>query len=365
MQTVAAKARQFPCGSCGAKLEYSPGAASLKCPYCSHQNQIPRSAEDIRELDFREFFARSREQDRSLEVQTVRCQSCGANSTLQPAISMSHCPFCGTQLQAQIMTQRLIRPGAILPFKIPRNKALQLFREWLGSLWFAPEGLKEQAVREGGIKGMYIPYWTFDTGTITWYDGERGEDEYHTEPYQGRDSSGNVTTGTRTVTRTHWYKVSGSVQQQFDDVLVQAGRSLPPALADRLEPWNLAELEPYQDAYMSGFQSEAYQVDLEEGFERGRQVMDAALRETIKQDIGGDHQQIHSVRTQFEGITFKHILLPVWISAYKYGDRSYRFLINGATGEVQGERPWSVTKLAMAVIATITVLILVALFLRE
>lgn len=364
-QTPTTATRQFPCGSCGAKLELSPGAATLKCPYCNHQNTIPQSADEIVELDFYEYFARATEQGESQELQTVKCQSCGGTSTLQPNITMSHCPFCGTQLQAKAKASRLIKPGAILPFKVPKNKAMELFRSWLGGLWFAPGGLKDQAEKEGGIKGMYIPYWTFDAKSTTWYDGERGENYYETQQYNEKDSDGNMVTRTRTVTHTRWHAASGTVWQNFDDVIVQAGRSLPPEIVDELEPWDLKNLMPYQDEYMSGFQAEAYQVDLGDGFERAKQGMDSAIRETVKKDIGGDQQRIGAVRTQFDDITFKHILLPVWISAYKYGDKSYRFLINGSTGEVQGERPWSVAKIALTVIASIIVLILIALALKS
>jgi LSD1 subclass zinc finger protein len=364
-QTQQTVAKQFPCGSCGAKLEFTPGTTSLKCPYCSHQNRIPQSADEIKELDFSEYFSRATEQEESEEVQTVKCQSCGAVSTLQPNISMSHCPFCDTQLQARAKASRLIKPGAILPFKVPKNKALELFRSWLGGLWFAPGGLKDQAVREGGIKGMYLPYWTFDARSTTWYDGERGEDYYVSEQYSDTDKDGNSVTRTRQVRHTRWYHASGTVWQNFDDVIVQAGRSLPPEIVDALEPWNLKELVPYQDAFMSGFQAEAYHIDLGGGFERAQAEMDTAIRETIKKDIGGDHQRIGSVRTQFDGITFKHILLPVWISAYRYGDKTYRFLINGDTGEVQGERPWSAAKIALAVVAVIIVLALAVLVMNN
>ncbi len=364
-QTSHTAIKEFPCGSCGAKLEFSPGAASLKCPYCSFENKIPQSADEIKELDFYEYFARATEQGDSQEVQTVKCQSCGATSTLQPNISMSHCPFCGTQLQAKAKATRLIKPGAILPFKIPKNKALGLFRDWLGSLWFAPNGLKEQAAKDGGIKGMYIPYWTFDAKSTTWYDGERGEDYYETENFTETDRDGDSVQRSRQVRHTRWYHASGTVWQNFDDIIVQAGRSLPPQIVDELEPWNLKALVPYQDAYMSGFQAEAYQVDLGDGFERAKHEMDEAIRETVKKDIGGDQQQIHTVRTQFDDITFKHILLPVWISAYKYGDKSYRFLINGDTGEVQGERPWSVAKIGLTIVGAIILLILIAMVLKK
>ncbi len=116
---------------------------------------------------------------------------------------------------------------------------------------------------------------------------------------------------------------------------------------------------------MSGFQAEAYQVDLGDGFAQARQEMDGPIREAVAADIGGDHQRIATIRTQFDGITFKHILLPVWISAYRYGDRTYRFLINGATGEVQGERPWSAAKIALTVTATLIVLVLILLVLKK
>lgn len=364
-QTPNTTVKQFPCSSCGGKLEFAPGASSLKCPYCGHQNQIPQSAEDIKELDFYEYFARANEQGDAQEVQTVKCSSCGATSTLQPNISMSHCPFCGTQLQAQAKASRVIKPGALIPFKITKGKAMELFRNWLGGLWFAPSGLKEQAAKEGGIKGMYIPYWTFDAKSTTWYDGERGIDYHETEYYEEEDDDGNRVTRSRTITHTRWQYASGTVWENFDDILVLAGRSLPPEIMESLQTWNTKELVPYQDAYMSGFQAEVYQVDLGDGFERAKQEMDEAIREAVAADIGGDHQRINTVRTQFEGITFKHILLPVWISAYKYGGKPYRFLINGATGEVQGERPWSAAKIALTIIGAIIVLLLIVLVLKK
>lgn len=356
--------RQFPCSSCGAGLEFSPGTATLKCPYCSHQNRIPQSADDIKELDFYDFFARATAQGETRDAQTVTCQSCNAVSTVQPNLSLSHCPFCGSQLHAAAKAARLIKPGAVLPFGIPGNQALQLFREWLGSLWFAPGGLKDQATREGSITGLYIPYWTFDARTTTWYDGERGDDYYVTEHFTDTDDKGTTVSRSRQVRHTRWHNASGTVWQHFDDILVQAGASLPPAIIDELEPWNLEKLVPYRDEYMSGFQSEVYQVDLGSGFERGKTIMDAAIREAVKRDIGGDQQRIGTVRTQFDDITFKHILLPVWISAYRYKDRSYRFVINGDTGEVQGERPWSVAKLVLAIAAAAILLFLIVAVLR-
>lgn len=341
-------AKEFPCRSCGAKLEFAPGAA-LKCPYCGFENEIPQSGEEIKELDLHEYMEGAVQQEEMVETQTVKCQSCGAEQTLDPNITTSHCAFCGTQMHAEAETNRKIKPKSLLPFKVDKKQGMEQFRDWMKGLWFAPNALKKYARAEGGLKGLYIPYWTYDSNTISWYTGERGIDYTETEYYTEEDEDGNTVEKSRQVTRTEWYPVSGVVFDDFDDVLVLASWSLPREKTERLEPWDLENLTPYQIEYLSGFQVEAYQVDLAQGFEHAKKIMNEAIEDTIRRDIGGDHQRIESVRSQYDNITFKHILLPIWINAYRYQGKSYRFVINARTGEVQGERPYSIIKIAAAV----------------
>jgi len=356
---------RFPCSSCGARLEFSPGASALKCPYCGREHQLEQPVEQVRELDFYDFFARAAEQGESEEKQTVQCSSCSAISTVGRNISMDRCPFCGSQLTAQARASRLIKPGALLPFRVTRDKAAGEFRSWLAGLWFAPGGLKDHASTSGGIKGMYIPCWTYDSRVTTQYEGRRGDDYYETEQYQEEDPRGNTVSRSRRVTHTRWCSAGGVVENRFDDLLVMAGKSLPPGVIAALEPWDLKNLVPYSDEYMSGFQAEAYQLDLGEGFEKAKGLMDGAVRRSIERDIGGDRQQISLARSQYDDITFKHVLLPVWISAYRYRDRTYRFIVNARTGQVQGERPWSVARIALAVIALLFALLIIALIVKR
>jgi hypothetical protein len=212
---------------------------------------------------------------------------------------------------------------------------------------------------------MYIPYWTYDSRVTTEYQGQRGEDYYETEQYEDEDSNGNTVVRTRQVTRTRWYPASGVVGNVFDDVLVLAGRSLPAEIIASLEPWDLKNLVPYSDEYMSGFQAEAYQVDLGMGFDKAKAIMDGAVRRSIERDIGGNHQQISAARSQYDDISFKHILLPMWISAYRYRDKTFRFIVNARTGQVQGERPWSVFKIALATIALLFALLIIAIIAKR
>jgi predicted RNA-binding Zn-ribbon protein involved in translation (DUF1610 family) len=348
---TASSQRQFPCRQCGANLVFEPGTTCLKCPYCGTENEIAPLAAVIEELDFHEHASNPGNAAQTQETLTVRCTACGAETDFTHDVAASKCPFCGAAIVASALSKKQIKPKSLLPFFITRQQADELFRRWVASLWFAPNDLVKVAQRTG-IDGAYIPAWTYDSQTFSNYTGERGDDYWTTETYTAMENGRSVTR-TRQVRRTRWTRVSGQVSNRFDDVLVLASRSLPPKHADSLAPWDLQKLVPYRDEYLSGFAAETYQVDLVQGFELAKGIMDGTIRATIARDIGGDHQRIHSVDTRYRAVTFKHILLPVWISAYRYHERVFRFLVNARTGEVQGERPYSTFKIAMLVIAIV------------
>lgn len=339
----------FPCQGCGARLEYAPGLDQLECQYCGQHNTIEQSEVSIEEQDFKAFLAQAQSDADTVEVNTVTCVSCGATSTASRHRGLSHCPFCGAAISAQVQTQRLIKPAALLPFKLTRNEAMIAFRTWIKDLSFAPNDLKQRVRTDSALQGVYTPYWTFDCHTKSRYSGERGDDHTVTETRRVTDAEGNEVEEEFQVTETEWTSASGSVKVPFDDVLVAANNTLPEAEVEGLEPWDLEALRPAQQEYMSGFIVEAYQIDLPKGFERAEGIMDGAIRKAIEADIGGDHQRISKVDTQHKNISFKHILLPIWICSYQHESKTYQFIINARTGEVQGQRPWSIWKIAALV----------------
>jgi hypothetical protein len=152
------------------------------------------------------------------------------------------------------------------------------------------------------------------------------------------------------VQKVRWQPVGGRVARHFDDVVVLGSRSLPASITDRLGPWDLHDLRPYAPAYLTGFQSEAYQVALGEGFESAKEQMRVALQADVAADIGGDLQRIERMEIRHLEPTFKHVLLPVWLGAIRYGGKAYHLCINGRTGLVQGERPYSAWKILAAVV---------------
>ncbi len=348
-------AQQFPCDQCGAPLQYAPGTQALRCPYCGHENVIAAAFEPIVEQGFQQTLAKLVDAERFTESITRHCASCGAQYTTEPGVHADSCPFCGAPAVATTARHRHIQIQALLPFAIPHQQAREMFRGWLKSLWFAPNPLKRYARSDTHLQGVYVPYWTFDAASSSTYQGARGDYYQVPQTYQ-TTQNGRTVTRTRMVTKVRWTSVSGRVARFFDDVLVLASHTLPRSITERLEPWDLANLTPYQEHYLSGFRSEMYQVELGQGFDHARKRMAQVIRRDVMHDIGGDLQRVHQVDTHYSQIRFKHILLPIWVSAFRFKNKAYRFVINGRSGEVQGERPYSPWKIAAAIFIGLLIL---------
>ena len=355
---------ELKCTGCGAILKFKPGTHHLTCTHCGAENIIEQSTETIEEIEFEKFISTQYEKEEKIEVVSVKCPACGAAITLEPNVTSDQCPYCSSNIVVESgSTSTVLKPKSLLPFAVTKQKAVESFKTWIHKLWFAPSDLKQKAAK-GKLDGIYVPYWTYDANTGTSYTGARGTYYYVTETYTTTEN-GQTVTKTRQVRRTSWTSTSGHVSNTFDDILVIASKSLPEKYTQKLEPWHLKDLVPYNDKYLSGFRGESYQVDIVEGLGIAKDRMVPVIRTTIHRDIGGDEQRIHSMNTTYNNITFKHILLPIWISSYRYKDKLYRFLINGQTGEVQGERPYSAIKIILAVLAVIAVIALVIILLNQ
>ncbi len=358
--TTPEKVHRYPCPACAANLLFEPRDGFLSCPYCGHKEAIPISAEQVQEHSFEPYLQIRPEQLEQLAANAleVSCQSCGAIVTFTPPEVARQCDFCGVQIVAQPKSaDPILAPEGVLPFRITQKQADEGLRQWLKSRWFAPNALKQFA-RPDAINGIYLPFWTYDTNTASYYAGERGEYYYTNESYTERDAQGRQHTGTRKVRHTRWSPASGSVSRWFDDVLVPATTSLQLKRLEALEPWDLTELVPYDPAFLSGFRAQRYQVELAQGFERVKQLAAPVIANDVRQNIGGDEQRIHNITTQYYAITFKHLLLPVYAGAYRFNQKVFQIVVNGRTGEIQGDRPYSFWKIAL-LIATIVILILI------
>ena len=352
---------RLPCASCGADMTFDAQTDGMKCPYCGYTAPVPQSVSaglatvTERPLDEYLHVAPERLAKLSATALEVTCTGCGSTVDLEPPKVAGECAFCGAKIVAQPReADPLLAPEGVLPFSITQKTATVSIQKWIATRWFAPNALKKQAEQDKS-QGVYLPFWTYDAQTDSRYRGERGEHYYETEHYTDSDGKRQ----SRQVQKTRWYPASGRVGHFFDDVLIAASQSVPRARLDALEPWGLDALKPYEPAYLSGFQAQRYQIDLATGFESAKEVMAGRIDTLVRRDIGGDEQRVHDVDTDYSDLSFKHLLLPVYISAYRYQSKVYQVIVNARTGEVQGERPYSVWKITFAVLAALALIALI------
>ena len=359
------KVHRFRCPGCGADLQFAPEGGCLTCPYCGRQERIEPPAGAVEERSYEQYLQLHADRMGTLAegALEVACETCGAAVTFTPPLVAGECDFCGSPIVAQPRSaDPVLAPEAVLPFSVTRDAAAGSVRAWIASRWFAPNALQKFAAQES-IGGVYIPFWTYDAHAATRYEGERGEHYFTTEHYTERDAQGREVQRTRQVRHTRWHPASGTVERWFDDITVPATKSLPPARLTSLEPWDLGELTAYQPAYLSGYKAQRYQVGLAEGFKLAKRAAAPLIESDVRRDIGGDEQRVSGLATNYSAVTFKHLLLPVYVGAYRFREKVYQVVVNGRTGEVQGERPYSFWKIFLFVLCLVAVLLVVGLVL--
>jgi DNA-directed RNA polymerase subunit RPC12/RpoP len=347
---TSAKVRKFPCESCGADLRWDPGATALRCEYCGFEKVVAQSAESIRERSVDAVLRAPRDLGWGAERKVMACRRCGAHTTLDPHVSASACPFCGTTAVVEAPPDaNVARPEGLLPFVVARDSAQKSFRQWLQGLWLRPNDLKSVS-RVTSMQGAYIPFWTFDAATDSWWTAEAGYYYYVT-----------VRRGNQTVReqRVRWEPASGTLQLFFDDVPVPASRGIDDSLTRQIEPFPTSELTPYEPSYLSGFLAEENAIDLPEALENAKSRMRDDIRSACARRVPGDTHRNLDVHTTFSALACKNALLPIWISAYDYHGTPYRFLVNGVTGKCSGTAPWSWIKITLLVLTILTILTIV------
>lgn len=351
------------CKGCGAQLRFAPGTNHLHCDYCGQDNIIDNGEDSrvVKSVDYEDYIAHFHTVNVSNELKVVSCSGCGSTTLLQQFVTSDKCPFCTAPLVLKQSGSQYVAPHYVLPFAINQKQATDCFKKWLSGLWWAPNDLEKNAgIDTAGLKGVYLPYWAYDTDTITQYTGQRGDYYYTTESYT-ETVDGKQQTRTRQVRHTAWSGASGTVDNEFRNVLVAATTSLAEDTLVKIGPWNFEQLVKFDDRYLSGFRSETFQLDPDKGLAKAIEQTVDEINNTIRHDIGGDEQRIDYTDTQYNNKAIKYLMLPAWVSAYRYKTKIYQFTVNASTGEVIGQRPYSAWKITFAILFAI--LLIIAAFL--
>jgi hypothetical protein len=344
---------KFTCPACGGEAQWHPARQTLICPYCGTESpatvEVQGDGSVIREHDLGAALRGIPDEARGWQAErtSVQCQSCHAISVFDPTRVSQRCDFCGsTALVPYAQVKDAFRPESVLPLKISETQAREIIRAWYGRQWLAPNAFAGRALTDT-VKGIYLPYWTFDARAHAQWTAESGTYYYTRE--NGKQ-----------VRRVRWSPAAGELSHFFNDDLVCASRGVDAQRLREVEPFPTDALVPYAATYLSGWTVERYQIDLVAAAARSRQQMESLLRTMCAEQVPGDTHRNLVVHATFSDQTFKHILAPVWLLTYIYGARGFQVVVNGVTGRISGSRPWSWIKVTLLIVLAVIILLTLA-----
>ena len=352
-EAPATASTSFKCPSCGGVMVFDPQGQSLQCEYCKNVISFDDNKQDPTAYGF--------DNDNELEPQvwgeerhSVKCKSCGASTVFDAYIVADKCPFCGnSNIQEEVITNGIM-PESLIPFKITADTAIAQYKKWLKGKWLAPtklkKGVNNQYVQ---LTGMYVPCWSFDADTSSFYTAMAGE-YYYVTVYRTETRNGKTEQVPHQERRTRWYPVSGQYVEDFRDYIVDSSLHIDDDMMAGIQPYDLKELTLYKSEFLSGFKAERYSVDLKTGWETAKERLSHQIEDGIRSQIHADEVKNIRFKTSYSSKKYKHILLPLWFSSFKYKEKTYGYMINGQTGKVDGKSPlspWKVTALVIALLA--------------
>jgi predicted RNA-binding Zn-ribbon protein involved in translation (DUF1610 family) len=345
---------EFKCPQCGGATAYSAQDGGLTCTYCGYYEPPASAAVGKRAQEF-EFTVETMSRAAhgwGEERKELECQSCGSIASL-PLDALTHtCAFCGSNkvIQRQA-SQDLLRPWFLIPFKVDPAACHNLTRAWMGSSWMTPAILKNVA-RVADFNGVYLPYWTFDSVTRAAWKAEVGHPR--TERYRERGEWKE-----RTVIDWRWE--SGQVRLDIDDLVVPGTQRLSQVLLDRLKGFELNALTPYDPKFLAGLQARAYDLPLEQAWEIARERMRESTRQACLAQASTNRVRNFNMSLDFSAESWRYVLLPVYVAAYRYQGQVYQVMVNGQTGAVAGQRPVDWTRVWLVVAALLAPGVLLSL----
>jgi len=341
------EAYNFACPSCGAAQVYSIKDKVLLCEFCKTTTPITTDSH----IDTHYLDEASSIESKKLEDKDITCKKCGASFQKPHYNIATKCPYCKTP--ALTPPTHTLGIDGILPFAITHKEAQKAFKKWVGSLWFAPTAFTKYLDGDNKLTGSYIPHFVYDTHTTTHYSGARGDAYYVTVNKTITDQNGNKKEVQVQERRIRWTPVSGIVDVDFKDITIPASKEVEFDVVDNLEKWDIPKSKSKELKYTSGFEAQEYTLSVDGCFKHAKEKMSPVIYSKIRQDIGGDEQQINTVSTKYISPRYKNILLPVWIASFKWNNKHYDYAVNGYNAKVSGERPYSVVKIVFAIVGVV------------
>lgn len=325
------------CPSCGSTMVFEPKAQALVCLHCKRVEEFEKNTA-VEELELNAAVLNTKSWED--ETKIYRCENCGAKVVLEKNAVSGSCAFCGTS--HVVLTKEIagIKPNVVLPFGISGDEAESYAKNWSRKRIFAPKKFKKSFKAED-LRGIYTPNFTFDSMTDSIYKGRLGNRRTRTVG-SGKNR--------RTETYIEWFFVSGRLDHFFDDVTVAAGSSINQAQLKKLSPFATEKNCVYEKKFLHGFAASHYEKDINQSWTLAKSIIDKQLRDMIIRKYHADTVDYLNVSTTHNNVTYKYVLMPVYVGNYKYNKKIYNIYINGSTGKTIGKSPISPLRLGLLIL---------------
>jgi hypothetical protein len=252
------------------------------------------------------------------------------------------CPFCGSEQLQQQADKKVLSPNRVVPLSIDKDEAVARMRSWLqGGIW-RPSNVSQQAAVVS-MSAVYVPYWVFEATTHTFWTADTDQ-----VPYGGRGD---------------WYPLTGEHHGQYSGLLVGASGVLTPRETAEVCPFDLNAGVPPGEVDLENVIVEDFSVARKYARPQARQGLEAREAEACRQRYVPGQSRNVKVNVRMEGLSSEPVLLPIWMLAYRYKQKTYRFLMNGQTGKCTGTAPVTYFKVGMIAGAVALVILLLVILL--
>ena len=326
--------QEYKCPACGGAIEFNSSVQKMKCPYCGSEFDVDALMEDEQEtanlksdnMQWQESDTQYWGEDEKADMKVYSCKSCGGQIITEDTTSATTCPYCGNPVVMTGQFEGALRPEYVIPFKLDKNEAKRVFKNYVDKRKYVPMAFKTQKHIDE-IKGVYVPFWVFDA------DVEADIKYKATRVRTWSDRNYNYT-------ETSYYAIYRGGRLSFRKVPVDGSSQLADDLMESIEPFDFTEAVDFKTAYLAGYLADKYDVDEDtsktRANERVRTSTENAFRNTV---MGYMSVMTEASSIQTTGGKVTYVLYPVWLLSKTYQDKVYTFAMNGQTGKFVGDLP--------------------------
>ena len=259
-----------------------------------------------------------------------QCSGCGASMSYDAKAQALRCPFCGSDDLEKKQDEKSLAPRLVVPFRSDRSQAESAMREWLGKGFWRPGNLAAQAAIVE-MTPVYVPHWVFRANVHAYWTAD--------------------TSDTPSGARGDWCPLSGEHSEEYSGLLIGASGALTAGETASIQPFDLGQGVPPEEVDLDNVTVELFSLQRKYARPIARQAIEARVQQDVdSQYVPGNSRNVHA-NVRVESLSSEPVLLPVWIMAYRFEDKLYRFLVNGQTGKAAGQAPTSLSKVLLVAAA--------------